>query len=311
VSVAMSPDQIDAVRSFNRFYTRQIGALQERLLQSPFSLSEARLLYELGQRKETVAAELSSSLGLDPGYISRVIRSFREKGLVDVQPCQSDARCGLIRLTKSGYDAFASLDASSRDQIKAVLVRLSDCEQARLVDAMRTVEEVLTEQRRPTANLAYVLRPPRPGDLGWVVQRHGELYAKEYGWDERFEALVARIVADFVEQNDPERDRAWIAEVGGRPVGTVFLVKGKAKTARLRLLLVDPEARGFGIGTRLVEECVRFAKKAGYKRITLWTNSVLEAARRIYTKAGFKVVKTEPHASFGHPLVGETWVLNL
>ncbi len=303
--------EVDAVRRFNRFYTRQVGALQEGLLQSPFSLAEARVLYEIAQREEITAAELSALLRMDAGYLSRLLRRLRDRRLVAVQPSRSDARRGLIRLTKSGRQAFTKLNASSHEEVKAELARLSAPARGRLVTAMRTVEELLGDQARTAKNGSYVLRPPKPGDMGWVVQRHGALYALEYAWDERFEALVARIVAEFVEQHDPKRERCWIAEADGKPVGSVFLVKRNEETAKLRLLLVEPDTRGMGIGARLVDECVRFARSAGYRKMTLWTNSVLKAARHIYVKAGFKRVKSERHHSFGRSLVGETWELRL
>ncbi len=302
---------VDAVRRFNRFYTRHVGALQEGLLQSPFSLAEARVLYEIAQREEITAAELKALLRMDAGYLSRLLGRLRERRLIDIQPSPSDARRGLIRLTRSGRQAFAKLNASSHNEVKAVLARLSAMARESLISAMRTIEQLLGEQEPTAKSRSYVLRPPKPGDMGWVVQRHGVLYALEYAWDETFEALVARIVAEFVEQHDPKRERCWIAEADGKPVGSVFLVKGNEETAKLRLLLVEPDTRGMGIGARLVDECVRFARGAGYKKITLWTNSVLKAARHIYRKSGFKRVQSERHQSFGRRLVGETWELVL
>ena len=301
--------RVDAMRRFNRFYTRRIGVLQEGLLQSPFSLAEARVLYEVAHRDRPAAAELGQELGLDAGYLSRILRGLRKRGLVDRRPSEADGRRSLLGLTRSGRAAFATLDERSRAEIGAMLDRLAPRGQARLVDAMRTVEELLGDAPRPAAS--YMLRSHQPGDMGWVVHRHGALYAQEYEWDERFEALVADIVARFVNRFDPKRERCWIAEVDGEVVGSVFLVKQSRTVARLRLMLVEPRARGMGIGKRLVGECIRFARQAGYRKITLWTNSVLLAARHIYEQSGFRLVHEERHHGFGHDLVGETWDLKL
>jgi DNA-binding MarR family transcriptional regulator/GNAT superfamily N-acetyltransferase len=300
---------VDAVRRFNRFYTRQIGVLQEGLLQSPFSLAEARVLYEVAHRDRPAAAELGKDLGLDAGYLSRILRGLRRRGLVDRRPSEADGRRSLLGLTRSGRAAFATLDERSRTEIGALLDPLPPRDQGRLVEAMRAIEELLGGAPRPPAS--YLLRPHQPGDMGWVVHRHGVLYAQEYGWDETFEGLVAEIVARFVKRLDPRRERCWIAEVDGEAVGSVFLVKQSRTVARLRLMLVEPRARGMGIGKRLVDECIRFARQAGYRKITLWTNSVLLAARRLYTQAGFRLVEEEPYHGFGHDLVGETWDLKL
>lgn len=296
---------IDEVRRFNRFYTRQIGVLRARLLDSPFSLTEARLLYELAQRKTTTASELSNELGLDPGYLSRILRGFGRQGLLDKRPSPTDGRQSVLSLTEQGNAAFDLINTRSQQEVGDLLCQLSGAEQERLVKAMRTITALLGP--RPERKVPYLLRPHQPGDMGWVVQRHGALYAAEYGWNEQFEALVARIVADFIDHFDPQRERCWIAERDGENVGSVFLVKQSAEIAKLRLLLVEPDARGLGIGSRLVEECIRFARQAGYSKITLWTNSVLLAARHIYERAGFTLVHAEPHRSFGHDLVGETW----
>jgi len=301
--------RVDAMRRFNRFYTRQIGVLQEGLLQSPFSLAEARVLYEVARRDRPAAAELGHDLGLDPGYLSRILRGLRRRGLVGRRPSPADGRRRLLGLTPSGRAAFETLDERSRREIGAMLDRLPPGGQARLVEAMGTIEELLGGAPRPAAS--YVLRPHQPGDMGWVVHRHGVLYAQEYGWDERFEALVAEIVARFVKHFDPKRERCWLAEMDGEVVGSVFLVKQSPTVARLRLMLVEPRARGMGIGRRLVDECIRFARQAGYRKITLWTNSVLRAARHIYERSGFRLVQEERHHSFGHNLVGETWDLKL
>ncbi len=301
--------RVEAVRRFNRFYARQIGVLNKGLLESPFSLSEARVIYELAHRETATATDLGNDLGLDAGYLSRILSRFRERGLVDRQPSGADGRRNVIRLTEQGRDAFSMLNARSMNQIEAMLGRLSTPEQNRLVGATRTIEELLGA--RPAPKAPYLLRPHRPGDMGWVVYRHGVLYAEEYGWDEQFEALVAGIAAEFIRHFDPRRERCWIAERDGENVGSVFLVKKSDTEAKLRLLLVEPKARGLGIGTRLVDECVRFARQAGYAKIALWTNSVLLAARSIYRRAGFRLVLEEPHHSFGHDLVGETWELDL
>jgi DNA-binding MarR family transcriptional regulator/N-acetylglutamate synthase-like GNAT family acetyltransferase len=299
----------DAVRRFNRFYTRQIGVLQEGLLKSPFSLTEARVIYELAHHETTTATELGEELGLDAGYLSRILREFKRQGLIDKRPSRKDGRQSLLRLTEQGQQAFAMLNARSQHEIEAMLAGLSAEEQERLLQAMHTIEKLLgapLEHRVP-----YLLRPHQPGDMGWVVYRHGVLYAEEYGWDEQFEALVAEIVANFIQNFDAKKERCWIAEMEGEIVGSVFLVKKSAEVAKLRLLLVEPKARGMGIGTRLVDECIRFARRTGYKKVTLWTNSVLTAARHIYEKAGFQLVEQEAHHCFGHDLIGETWELEL
>jgi DNA-binding MarR family transcriptional regulator/GNAT superfamily N-acetyltransferase len=309
MSAKPASQEIETLRRFNRFYTRHIGLLDEGLLQSPFSLTEARVIYELAQHEATTATELGQDLGLDAGYLSRILGRFQKGSLIVKRRSENDGRQVILSLTEVGKEAFAMLDARSRDQIEAMLAELSAEDQTRLASAMRTIEGLLgsrTEKRVP-----YILHPPQPGDMGWVVQRHGSLYAQEYGWDEHFEALVAEIVAHFVRNYDPKRERCWIAERDGENVGSVFLVKGPETAAKLRLLLVEPKARGLGIGARLVDECIRFARQAGYSKITLWTNSVLLAARHIYKKAGFSLVKEEPHQSFGHDLISETWELEL
>jgi DNA-binding MarR family transcriptional regulator/GNAT superfamily N-acetyltransferase len=296
---------IDEVRRFNRFYTRQIGVLRVGLLDSPFSLTEARVLYELAQRKTTTASELSTELGLDPGYLSRILRSFGKQSLLDKRPAPTDGRQSVLSLTEQGNAAFDLINTRSQQEVGDLLSHLSGEEQERLVKAMRTITGLLGPQ--PERKVPYLLRTHQPGDMGWVVGRHGALYAAEYSWNEQFEALVARIVADFIDHFDPQRERCWIAERDGENVGSVFLVKQSDEIAKLRLLLVEPGARGLGIGSRLVGECIRFAHLAGYRKITLWTNSVLLAARHIYERAGFTLVHSEPHHSFGHDLVGETW----
>ena len=302
--------RVEAVRRFNRFYTQKIGVLDEGLLHSPYSLTEVRVLYELAHRDRPVAAGLGKELGLDAGYLSRILRGFRAKGLVDRRPSDSDGRQSVLSLTARGRRALAPLEARASEEIAALLKRLPEPRQIRLVGAMRIIESVLEPFAGSQA--PYLLRQHQPGDMGWVVQRHGELYAEEYGWNERFEALVAAIVARFIERFDPRRERCWIAERDGERLGSVFLVKDSGLTARLRMLLVEPEARGLGIGSRLVDECVRFARQAGYRRIRMWTQSILLAARKIYRRAGFRVLREEPeHHGFGKNLIAETWELKL
>jgi DNA-binding MarR family transcriptional regulator/GNAT superfamily N-acetyltransferase len=309
----MADRQIEArvsdVRRFNRFYTRQIGLLREAYLDSPFSLSETRVLYELAHRERPTATELGRDLGLDAGYLSRILRGFQKRGLLKRTQSEDDGRQSHLALTPRGQAAFAPLNTRSRDEIGAMLGTLPASEQTRLVQAMHTIEGILGA--KPERKVPYLLRPHKPGDMGWVVHRHAALYAQEYGWDERFEALVAGIAAKFIAGHDPARERCWIAERDGEIVGSVLLVRQSRTVAKLRLLLVEPAARGHGIGARLVDECVRFARQAGYRRIMLWTNDVLHAARRLYEKAGFRLLRAEPHHSFGHDLVGETWVLTL
>jgi DNA-binding MarR family transcriptional regulator/N-acetylglutamate synthase-like GNAT family acetyltransferase len=301
--------RVAAVRQFNRFYTQKIGVLNEGLLRSPFSLTEARVLYELAHRRRPTAAALCRDLGLDPGYLSRILRSFAKAGLVERTRSGDDRRQRLLTLTAKGRAAFAPLDKRSRREIGDLLKGLSADGQRRLVGAMHTVEGLLGA--RPDGNPAYRLRAHQPGDMGWVVHRHGALYAQEYGWDDRFEALVADIVARFIRNFDPKTERCWIAERDGDIVGSVFLVRKSTTVAKLRLLLVEPTARGLGIGARMVDECIAFARAAGYRKIALWTNGNLHAARRLYERAGFRKVHSEPHHSFGHDLVGETWELRL
>ena len=312
------PSPIDAVRRFNRFYTRRIGVLQEGLLATPFSLTESRLLWEFAHREHATATELARDLGLDAGYLSRLLRGFKERGLIKSAPAPHDARHLQLRITPAGRRAFAPLDTRTQAEISRLLAGLSDAEQRELLQAMSRIEHLLdgTNQRQPPP---YLLRPHRAGDIGWVIERHGALYAREYRWDMRFEALVAHIAGRFIEQFDATREACWIAERDHGNLGCVFLVQARDETtdapiagvAQLRLLLVEPSARGLGIGARLVTECERFARQAGYARIVLWTNSLLLAARGIYAKAGYRLIKSEPHTSFGHALVGETWELPL
>ena len=301
--------RVEAIRRFNRFYTQRIGVLREGLLQTPFSLTEVRVMYELAHREEPTATELSKELGLDAGYLSRILRDLSKRELIKKRPSKSDGRQTHLHLTRKGEKEFAALNARSNDEVAAMLSKLPASEQQRVVAAIHVIEEVLGA--KPEHKVSYLLRPHQPGDMGWIVHRHGVLYAQEYRWDEQFEALVARIVAEFIQNFDSRRERCWIAEKDAEIVGSVFLVKESKTEAKLRLLLVEPGARGLGIGKRLVAECVRFARQASYKKITLWTNSVLDAARYIYEEAGFHLIKEEKHHSFGHDLVGQTWELEL
>jgi DNA-binding MarR family transcriptional regulator/GNAT superfamily N-acetyltransferase len=309
VGKASLDEHVSIVRGFNRSYTKRIGVLHEGLLGSRFSLTEVRVLYELAHRDRPTAVELSRELGLDPGYLSRILRGFKRRGLISKARSTADGRQNHLSLTARGQKVFAPLDRRSQDEVRAVLSGLTPTDQRRLVQAMQTVEGLLSPRRE--AGVPYLLRPHQPGDMGWVIHRHGALYAQEYGWDETFEALVAEIAAKFIREFDAKRERCWIAEREGEIVGSVFLVKKSPTVAKLRLMYVEPKARGLGIGKRLVEECLRFARQVGYRKITLWTNSVLLAARRIYQKAGFRLVQEERHHSFGHDLVGETWELEL
>ncbi len=301
--------RVEAVRRFNRFYTARIGVLGEGILRSPFSLAKVRVLYELAHRAQPTAAELMRDLGLDRGYLSRMLRGLERRGLLYRAASKQDRRRVLLELTRHGREAFAALDARQDDEVAALVAPLPPPSQRRLVEAMRVVTRVLGGAPEEPAPL--VLRAPEPGDLGWIVHRHGALYAREYGYDERFEALVARVVADFVERQDADRERCWIAERDGEVVGSVMLVAKSKTVAKLRLLYVEPSARGGGIGRRLVEECVRYARAVGYRRVVLWTQSELAAARRIYQEAGFRLLAKEPHDSWGKPTVAETWELAL
>jgi len=300
---------IDAVRAFNRFYTRQIGLLDEGLLQSAFSLTEARVLYELAHRDGLTATDLERDLGLDAGYVSRLLKKFERDDLISRSTLVSDARQSSIALTPAGRNAFAPLNKGSHDQVAALLDRLPASEQDRLVKSMRTVQALLDESAEP--KIPYLLRPLQIGDIGWITGRQGLLYAQDYGWDETYEALVAEILAAFVKSFDPKWERSWIAERDGEVVGSVFVVRKSPEVAKLRLLYVEPSARGLGIGARLVDECIAFARAKGYKTLTLWTNDILGSARRIYQAAGFKLIDEERHHSFGKDLVGQTWDLDL
>lgn len=302
-------ERIAAVRGFNRFFTRQIGVLREGLLHSPFALTEARILFELGHREHLTAAGLGRELGLDAGYLSRMLARLEQQGLLEKVRSENDGRQRLLSLTEQGREAAKLLDQRSRDEVAELLAGLSEEEQQRLLKAMQTIEGVFTTGLKFSE--PFILRSHEPGDMGWVTHRHGVLYAQEYGWNERFEALVAQIVADFINNYNPERERCWIAEMNGEIVGSVFVVQSSSAVAKLRLLLVEPKARGLGLGSRLVEECIRFARRRGYQKMVLWTNSVLVEARHIYAKTGFQMTASEPYHDFGHDLVGETWELTL
>ena len=306
------PASIDAVRQFNRFYTRRIGVLHEGFLGSPFSLTEGRVLYELAHLDRPTAAAIGANLDLDAGYLSRILTRFYKRKLIEKKPSDTDARQTLLGLTRRGREAFAPLEERSAEQVGSTLKSLSPADQRRLIEAMETIKKLLggaDEERRPQA--PYLLRPPQTGDMGWVVHRQGVLYGEEYGYDETFEALCAEIVAKFVQQHNAKRERCWIAERDGAIAGSVFLVAASKTVAKLRLLYVEPWARGLGIGGRLVGECVRFARHAGYRKMILWTQSELDAARHIYKKAGFHVTHKERHHSFSKDLVAETWELEL
>lgn len=302
-------ERVESVRHFNRFFTRQIGVLREGLLHSPYSLTEARIIFELAHQNGMTATDLCRELGLDPGYLSRILARLELQGLLEKVRSESDGRQRLLSLTADGKEAFGVLDQRSSDEVGERLHDLSERDQQRLIKAMDTIESILSSGFKYSE--PYVLRPHEPGDMGWVAHRHGVLYAQEYGWDESFEALVAQIVSDFINNFDAQRERCWIAEMDGEIVGSIFVVKASETVAKLRLLLVEPKVRGLGVGSRLIAECIRFARRRGYTKLVLWTNDVLVQARRLYEKAGFTLVAQEPHHSFGHDLVGETWELQL
>ncbi len=302
-------EKVNTVRHFNRFFTRQIGVLREGLLHSPYTLTEARILFELSHRDGLTASDIGRELGLDAGYLSRILTRLEQQGLIEKVRSDNDGRQRLLHLTPEGINAATILDQRSRDEVSEMLNDLSEEEQQRLLKAMQVIESTLTTGFKFSE--PFFLRQHEPGDMGWITHRHGILYTQEYGWDQHFEALVAQIVSDFINNYNPARERCWIAEMNGEIVGSVFVVQSSETVAKLRLLLVEPKARGLGLGTRLVEECIRFARRSGYQKLMLWTNSVLVEARHIYQKTGFTLVEQEAHHSFGHDLIGETWELVL
>ena len=304
------PAAVKAIRRFNRFYTSRIGML-DPYLGSDLSLTDVRVLYELAHRQTPVASEIGRDLRLDAGYLSRILRRFEAAGWLTREPHGRDGRQSVLRLTEAGHAAFAPLQQKSRDEAAALLSPLPPADRQQVVDAMARIERLLDPASAPARTRTIVLRDPLPGDMGWVVQQHGELYAREYGWNEGFEALVADIVAGFVRKFQPEWEKCWIAELDGERVGAIFVVRKSATTAQLRLLLLAPAARGMGLGARLTDECIAFARNKGYRKMVLWTNSCLEAARAIYAKRGFRLDKAEPYEGFGKQLVGETWSLKL
>ncbi|MFB6464766.1 bifunctional helix-turn-helix transcriptional regulator/GNAT family N-acetyltransferase [Bradyrhizobium tunisiense] len=309
VAEPVADRQIAAVRAFNRFYTRKLGVLDQHLGKSPFSLSEARVLYELAHRDDVAAKEIGIELGLDPGYLSRIVQNFDEKGLITRKPLPADRRQHQLSLTAKGRQTYAKLNLNSQNEVAAMLAQLSASDAKRLTQAMATIEAVLEQRRAQPA--AFMLRSHRVGDMGWVISRQAAAYATDYNWDISYEALVAEICAQFIRNYDAAREHCWIAEVGGEPVGSVFLVKATDEIAKLRLLQVEKKARGLGVGRALVDQCIQGARERGYRRMTLWTQSILVAARGIYQSAGFELVATEPHHSFGQDLIGETWEMDL
>jgi DNA-binding MarR family transcriptional regulator/GNAT superfamily N-acetyltransferase len=311
---ASSPEVDHAIasyRRFTRFYTRILGLLGDKLLKDGRSLTEARVLYELGGASRTSASEIAAELNLDPGYLSRILTKLEKQRLLTRTASPVDARHVILQLTRKGKTTFAGLDRFSSDQAREALSRLTPDQCSSVIRSMQTVESLLASA--PSAPSPLVLRPHRPGDMGWVISRNGALYAQEYGWNETYEALVARITADFISNFDPRRERCWIAERGGERLGCIFLVRHPERegVAKLRLLLVEPSARGTGLGKALVAECIAFARACGYKRMTLWTQSILHAAHHIYQHAGFQLVAEEPHHSFGADLIGQTWEMDL
>ena len=304
-------EQVERMRRFNRFYTHKIGLLEGGKLYDPFSLTETRVLYEIAHRDRVTASDLVRDFGIDAGYLSRMLRGFEKQGLVARKAAKEDARQSILGLTAAGRKAFAPQEDVSRRVLSPLVERLPAADRARLVEAMDTITQLLSEEP-PAVKAGFTLRPHRPGDIGWMVQKHGELYTAEYGWDSTFEALAAEVGMQFLRDFDPQWENAWIAELdSGERVGCVFLIRKSTAVAKLRVLIVDPKARGLGVGKALVNACIDFARAKGYRKITLWTNSVLLAARGIYEKTGFKLVHSETHQSFGQTLVGETWELRL
>jgi DNA-binding MarR family transcriptional regulator/GNAT superfamily N-acetyltransferase len=302
-------DHVATIRAFNRFYTQKIGVLEEGLLNSPFSLTEVRVMYELAHGERLSAVDLGRTLGLDAGYLSRVLTRLDSLGFLARKPSAEDARRRELTLTEAGLAAYKPLERATEQQLAQLIETWPEAKRAQLIAAMETVRSLLGDAE--PARVPYMIRPPHPGDYGWIVHRHGVLYAQEYGWDERFEALVARIIADYLHAHDPACERCWIAEREGAVVGSIFLVKENAEVGKLRLLYVEPDTRGLGIGRRLVEECIREARRVGYRKLVLWTNSILHSARRIYETSGFRLISEEPHTDFGENLVGQYWELDL
>jgi len=309
-STPVDPAAVKAIRQFNRFYTRRIGAL-DPYLGSPMSLTDVRVLYELAHRETAVASEIGRDLGLDAGYMSRILRRFESEGWLTREPHPRDARQSVLHLTEAGHAVFAPLQQKSREEAAALLETLAPSQRQQLVQAMGTMQSLLDPDAAPPKPQAAILRDPAPGDIGWVVQQHGEIYAREYGWNSKFEALVAGIASEFLLKFQPEWERCWIAELNGERVGAIFVVRKSATVTQLRMLILTPGARGLGLGGKLVDECIAFARLKGYKKMVLWTNSCLAAARGIYAKRGFQLTQSEPHEGYGSPLVGETWELKL
>jgi DNA-binding MarR family transcriptional regulator/GNAT superfamily N-acetyltransferase len=302
------PERIDAVRRFNRLYTRVVGVLDEKMLDTPYSLTEIRVLFELSQRPAMAVTALRGTLGLDPGYLSRLLARFEADGLVSRERSAEDGRQQVAALTAAGKEVFRSLESKSSDQVRQLLAGFTEESQRRLVQAMDVIRTQLGERPRPDT---VTLRPPRSGDYGWVIQRHGALYRQEYDFDTTFEGLTAGVIADYLASHDPAREAAWIAELHGEPVGSILCVRKDDRTAKLRLLLVEPSARGFGVGSTLVKECVRFARAAGYRDLELWTVDLLHAARRIYQHEGFRLVEEDKRRLWGRDVTGQTWRLPL
>lgn len=304
-------DDVPAFRRFNRIYTDFIGSLDERLQGSDYSLTEARVLYELATREEPKALEIAEALGMDAGYLSRMLSKFARAGLLKRKTSRQDSRSAELLITPKGRAEFGRLNATSENHARAVLDGLPPADRSELISSMKSIETIL-QKGKPTPS-PFILRPHRPGDMGWIVHREASVYAEEYGWDETFEALVASVVSDFISNYDPKYERCWIAETNGHSVGHIFLVHHTEHpdTAKLRLLLVEKSARSMGLGNSLVNECIRFARAAGYRKVTLWTQSILTSAHRIYAKAGFRLVREEPHTNFGKDLIGQTWELVL
>lgn len=309
-AAAQSSDAIEAVRRFSRFYTSRMGLLGPNPYGSQFSLTEVRVLYELAHRDGLAARDLARDLKIDAGYISRILERFRRQGLVRRMSSPADGRASLLALTAKGRKAVAPMERASRQSIGGMIAPLSDRDRSQLSQSLASVERLL-DGGGPAKQEAYILRPHRPGDMGWVISAHGEIYAEEFGWNIEFEAFVAEIAAKFIKEFDPVWENCWIAEKDGERIGAVFVVRHSKRVAKLRMLIVDPRGRGLGLGRRLVEECLRFARAKGYAKMVLWTNSVLTAARAIYIATGFKLVAEEKHHSFGVDLVGETWELEL